>query len=193
MNETVEPEFSTRPLTAVIEARQRGDVDALIAALSDTDQNVRRVSANGLLSLGSPKAIEPLLRLARDSADEVLRLLAIKAIGAAGGGGQEPELVAIALGPNSLDVRVTAIAVLVDLGDPRSVALLAGLIDSDELSGRPPRVPHARSSLRWALDRLVEVKGVEAIPSIERGLRRLDFRDRRYARRALRRLQKGAS
>jgi hypothetical protein len=39
--------YSERQLTAVIEARERGDVDFLVARLSDTNHNVRRLAAFG--------------------------------------------------------------------------------------------------------------------------------------------------
>jgi HEAT repeat protein len=180
--------LSQRPLTALLHARERGDVDALIAALSDTDREVRLLAANQLRRLGSPRAVQPLLRLARDSSDQGLRILALKAVGAAGDGTAASALAEIAQADNPVDVRVTAIAAVIDLRDQRAAQLLADLVGSAEL-GRSGRPPHARSSLRWALDRLVELDATETVPAIERALPNLRFLDRHHAHRAIRRLR----
>lgn len=181
--------YSARRLTAVIEARERGDVDFLVATLSDTDHTVRRLAADALVRLAPPEALEPLLRLARDSNDLVLRLVAIKGIAAIGDPRAASTLAEIATDENSLDVRVNSIQALIDLHDGRVPRLLADLVASDQLGRAGPRPAFARSRLRWALDQLVSLRATEAIPTIEQALPGLRHRDRRYARRALRRLQ----
>jgi HEAT repeat protein len=181
--------YSERPLTAVIEARERRDVDFLVARLSDTNPNVRRLAADALKQLGSPEALEPLLRLARDSNDRLLRLVAINGIAAIGDPAAASTLVEIAT-ENSLDVRVNAIQALIDLDDDRAPGLLADLVvASYELGRLGPRPAFSGSRLRWALDQLVSLRATEEIPKIEQALPRLGFRDRRYARRALKRLR----
>lgn len=181
--------YSERPLTAVIEARERRDVDFLVARLSDTDHNVRRLAADALRQLGSPEALEPLLRLARDSNDRLLRLVAINGIAAIGDPAAASTLVEIA-SENSLDLRANAIQALIDLDDDRAPELLADLVAASYELGRvSPRRAFARSRLRWALDQLVSLRATEEIPKIEQALPGLRFRDRRYARRALKRLR----
>lgn len=181
--------YSNRPLTAVLQARDSHDVETLCAALSDTDPKVRRLAVHSLLKLGSPKAVDPLMRLARDSSDLQLRLLAINAVAAAGGAGRTSDLVQLAKSPNPLDVRVNAISALIDLRIPQAERLLAELVESDELTRNSGRFQFRRARLRWALSKLVELEAVDAIPSIERVLPLLDFRDRLRGRRAIRKLQ----
>jgi HEAT repeat protein len=181
--------YSERPLTAVIEARERGDVDFLIARLADTNHEVRGLAAYALQQLESPKALEPLLRLARDSNDRLLRLTAINGVAAIGDPAAASTLVEIA-SENSLDVRVNAVQALIELGDDRAPGLLADLVSASyELASFGPRPAFPRARLRWALDQLVSLRATEQIPSIEQALPALRFRDRRYARRALKRLR----
>lgn len=173
----------------MLQARDSHDVETLCAALSDTDPKVRRLAVHSLLKLGSPKAVDPLMRLARDSSDLQLRLLAINAVAAAGGAGRTSDLVQLAKSPNPLDVRVNAISALIDLRIPQAERLLAELVESDELTRNSGRFQFQRARLRWALSKLVELEAVDAIPSIERVLPLLDFRDRLRGRRAIRKLQ----
>ncbi len=171
--------YSERPLTAVIEAQERGDVDFLIARLSDTDHNVRRLAAQALTRIASPKALEPLLRLARDSTDRILRLIAINGVAAIGDPTAASTLAEIAT-ENSLDLRANAIQALIDLDDDRAPGLLADLVAASyELGKLGPRPAFARSRLRWALDQLVSLGAKDEIPKIEQALPGLGFRDRR--------------
>jgi HEAT repeat protein len=181
--------YSSRSVAAVLQARDSQDVETLCEALSDTDPSVRRLAADSLRRLGSPRAVDPLMRIARDSSDLLLRLVAINAVAAAGGGGRADELAEIAGPPNPLDVRVGAISALIDLGEPQARVLLAELVESDELTRKSGRIHFRRARLRWALTQLVELEAIDAIPSIKRALPHLDFRDRLRGRRAIRKLQ----
>lgn len=182
--------YSERPITAVLQARDRGDVESVIAALTDTNPEVRLIAADSLGRLRSASALEPLLRVARHSSDEMLRRAAIVAAGSVGGESAAETLVEIAGGDNPVSVRVAAISALVNLREERSKQLLAALVGSDDLTGTLPRPRYARSYLQWALRQLVKLRATETIPVIEQVLPRLGFVDRRHARRAIRRLRR---
>jgi HEAT repeat protein len=180
---------SASPLAAVIDARERGDVDAIIEALADTDREVRWVAANSLRSLKSPKAVEALLRLARDSRDESLRILALKALGATGDPRVASALLDIASEEVPFGVRVTAISALADLKVERAIPLLSAIVADERLARAAGSRLNARSSVRWAIRRLVELNAVDAVPVLERALAHLGLRERRHARRAIRLLR----
>jgi HEAT repeat protein len=100
---------ATGEITALVEARERGDVAYLVEHLADTNQEIRWIAANSLRKLGSAEAVEPLLRIAENAADESFRVLALKAVGEAGDTSACPRLRALADGDAPIGVRVTGL------------------------------------------------------------------------------------
>jgi HEAT repeat protein len=175
-------------IETVREARERGDVKTVVAALTSTDQEVRWVAANSLRKLGSPEAAGALLRVARDSKDDRLRTLSLKALAAIGDSSMSETLVDIATDENQFEVRLTAISALADLGDRRATGLLAAVVGDVDLPAKAGRL-RARSATRWAIQRLVDLDAVDAVPALDASLQHLAFRERRHAQRALRELR----
>jgi HEAT repeat protein len=134
----------------VYEARKRGDVDTLIAVLSDDPRN-RAWAARYLGDLGDPRAIAPLIRLlavrdfqARAHAaralaklgateavpallecvdegpEDVMRAWAIDSLGRIGSYDATPKLIELLHDP-SAGLRLTAAAALGRIGDPRGL------------------------------------------------------------------------
>ena len=180
-----------RPLSAVLAARERHDIQFLIQALSDPNKEVRHLAVHSLKLIGVPQAVGPLLRMAQEPGDRAQRVIALQAIGTANGREVASDLVEIGSEGTPLYVRVTAISVLVDFGDERAVPLLIALVGSPKL---PRELANdrffGRDSLRGALKLLVEAKAVEAIPTLEQTLPGLRFRYRLLVRRALKQLKR---
>jgi HEAT repeat protein len=94
----------------------------LLAALDDTDSNVRRSVANALGELGEPSALSPLANHARDEAAEV-RAAVLRALGRLHDARALPILVQ-ALSDSDDGVHLAALAALGDTNSPAAVAPL---------------------------------------------------------------------
>lgn len=153
-------------ITEVADARQRRDVGYLIERLADPNQEVRWVAANSLRTLGvdAAPAVDALLRIAENAADEPFLILALKALGEAGQESAVPRLRTIAAGDEPLTVRATAMRALVRLHDRAVVPLLLDLARGTK--------GVSASARRWAARRLVDLKATEAIPGLESASRR---------------------
>lgn len=173
-------------LGELLAARDRGDVGAVIEALSSTDRDVRRVAARSLRLLKPREALDPLIRLAKHASDEDLQILALKALAAIGDPACAPALAEIATNIRRFSVQVTAISALADLGDERAAQLLVGLVGDEDLRSRAGSELNTRSTVRWAVDRLADLGALEAVPVLRQAIPRLGMRERRRARRAIR-------
>ena len=105
-----------------------GAVDALIAALKDSDAGVRRAAAHALADLNSRRAA-PALADAMKGADPELRATIVSALGELGDSSVAPAL-RDALKDESASVRARAASALGEIGDRGSVdALIAAVKD----------------------------------------------------------------
>ena len=114
-------------ITAVIDARERGDVAFLVERLADPNHEVRWVAANSLRKLGAAEAVEPLLRIAENPSDESFRVLALKAVGESA----IPRLLEIAAADEPEAVRTTAVDALVRLDARGAVPALVVLVRAE--------------------------------------------------------------
>lgn len=164
--------------TDAVEARKRGDLQTLLALLTDTNPLTRSAAAQALGILGDPAAVEPLVRTLQAS-DDGLRVSTAKALAKIGEPAAIPALLETAKDDPASGVRVTAVDALATLGDPRGVEMLARLaLDPSPLlatserwfSPRPifgSRRNEVRQTRRWALKRLVNLHAVGALPALE--------------------------
>ncbi len=106
-------------------------VYALLAAVGDTDANVRRATAQALGELRNKRAVRPLLAAMVDDDDGEVRVAAAQALGALGDKRASEPLMSV-LGNPAEDPRVRGMAAeaLADLGDRRAVpSLIVALSD----------------------------------------------------------------
>jgi len=175
-------------VTDAVEARKRGDLQALFDLLTDTDPLTRSAAAQGLGALGDPEAVTPLLRCLQASGDG-LRVSAVKALAQIGEPSVIPTLLDVAENDEASGVRVTAVDALASLGDARGVEMLTRLaldplplietslrwfrIETSVGLYRPPlailssRRKEVHQTRRWALKRLRELHAVAALPALE--------------------------
>jgi len=116
------PQAKARATRALGQARSQLAVDELVAALHDTDRDVRREAARALGVIADPRAIEPLLAALEDESADVAEE-AVEAVGRL-----EPELALPALLPllshPREPIRKAAAKALADLGRPEAIAPL---------------------------------------------------------------------
>ena len=177
------------------EAKSRGDADYLTAGLIDTNPLVRRYSARALGDLRATSAVQPLLRCATQSGDEVLQAIALRALELIGDATVVPALYEFACEERPFGVKTSAMRALCSLGDRRAIELLARLMVDPDLVDHFASVPSSRPSIsagsakKWISDQLVVFRGIEAIPLLESSLSVVSFGDRRRIRGLLRRLK----
>jgi hypothetical protein len=104
-------------------------VDPLIAALNDSDMNVRKAAGKALIEIGTP-AVEPLIAVLVHSDWEVRRS-AVEALGQIGDARAVEPLIA-ALKDRKEDVCKTAGKALVEIGTPAVEPLITALEDNDK-------------------------------------------------------------
>jgi HEAT repeat protein len=92
---------------------------ALIKALGDWSENVRRAAAEALGAIGDPQAVPPLIQALGDWSENVRRAAA-EALGKLGDRQAVPALIK-ALGDSDWVVRCNAAEALGKLGDPQAV------------------------------------------------------------------------
>lgn len=181
---------------SVREARERGDVEYLIAALSDTDTWVRGSAARSLGVLGHPAAVAPLIRLLRAS-DDGLRVNALRALRRIGDARAAPAVYEVAASSSTpLGVRFSAMLTLAGLGDRRAVGLLVSVLTEPNLDGQlaiPASATLPRTSVKVvkkkAARELVALGATEAIPALADALPRLSWRERLRVSSTIRRLR----
>jgi HEAT repeat protein len=105
-------------------------VGALSAALGSKDAGRRRQAAETLALLRAPGAVEPLLRALRDH-DPAVQAAAVKALVSAGTAALDG--LTQMLSHHDPTVRRLAAAALGEIGDPRSVGALAGVIEQNRI------------------------------------------------------------
>jgi HEAT repeat protein len=193
-----------------VEARKRGDLQALLDLLADTDLMTRWAAAQQLGRLGNPAAVAPLVR-ALQANDDGLRVSAAKSLAMIGDHAALPALIEAATNDPASGVRVTAVDALAVLGDPRGVELLVSLaldpapaiIATSTRYQRPAeggrlfarfistRDNEIAQTRRWALKRLRELRATEALPRLEAAPRPRPVRTRLALWRTLRALRSG--
>ncbi len=146
------------PVIAARNARDRGDVDSLVALLADTDQLARWAAAQNLGDLGDPRAVGPLIRCLQ-AADPGLQISALKALARIGDPTVTEEVFDVASGDAPFGVRAEAAATLGSLGDARAAKLIGAML-------REPDNPYPRGTRKWATKLLVELNGTDAIADL---------------------------
>jgi HEAT repeat protein len=146
------------PVVAASELRRKGDVDALLALLTDTNIVNRRTAAHNLGEMRSARAVEPLIRCLL-AGDEVLRLSALNALAKIGDSRSAQDIFAVATTDESARVRGVAVSALVDVGDPRAAELMVQMLDKGN--------GYSRAARKWASRGLVALGATEAIPALE--------------------------
>ncbi len=147
--------------------RARGTLDSWLKFKDDSNPKIREAVVNGLVQLGDPRAVEPLLQRLAD-ADAGVRWTAADALGRLGDP-RAVEPLLQRLGDKDEYVRWTAADALGRLGGARAVEpLLQRLADADK---------NVRRAAADALARLGDARAVESL------LQRLGDKDE-YVRRA---------
>jgi HEAT repeat protein len=167
--------------TAAREAKAQGDVEALLTMLADTDRVVRLAA---VANLGDPQfkeAIPSLLRCLA-SADDNLRAGALNALADIGDRQSVGQMLDVAATDSAFGVRLTAMSALAKLGDHRVVPMIRETLKT------PEKWPHW--TRRWAAERLVALRAVEAIPDLQAARRRAGLFGRLRIRRAIRELDR---
>jgi len=103
-------------------------VEPLIAALKDSNKNVRKGAASVLGKIGDTRALEPLIAALTDN-DKFVRQSAVEALGKMGAAGVEPLIAA--LKDSDGNVRQSAVEALGKMGAAGVEPLIAALKDSD--------------------------------------------------------------
>jgi HEAT repeat protein len=171
--------------TAAREARDRGDVEALIAMLGETDRT-RRLAA--VANLGDPQFLRASLPLLRclQAADENLRIGALRALAEIGDSSTAGEIAGAAAEDDSLAVRVAAMEALATMRDQRAVLLIQSALSQ-------PQPKWRQWFRRWAAKKLVELDATEAIPDLEAARRGASPITRWRLRVAVRQLQRASA
>jgi HEAT repeat protein len=164
------------------DARERGDVDSLLALLTSTDVAARETAIYNLGKLGDSTASEPLKRFL-NSNDQGVRILVLRALARIGDRSVIPDVYESAVEDASFLVRVTAMKTLATLGDRRAVELLGSALNEEG-------VPDPRWFRNWASKVLIELGGVGAIPNLEAALRDAGPIGRLRLKRAIRTLKR---
>jgi hypothetical protein len=152
------------------------------------------MAAKGLGELKADESYESLLRCARDAADETLRAMCLTSLSELGNPRALEPVWTIATGPTPFAVRTSAMTALVRLGDRRGIELLAAIVTDADLAATYA-VPSTRPQIkvaaakRWAARRILHLRGVEAIPTLEDALPNARGRDRLRIHLLLRRLR----
>ena len=160
-----------RAVGKIRRARRDGDLEAVILGLQHGDIVSRRVAARSLGLMGDNRAREPLQRVL-ESHDELLQATALKALGRLGDVEAIPAIAEIANTRAAFAVRTNAIEALLILGDRRGIRLLTEIATTNSfdstwnVAGKMPAVSE-RPGRTWALKKLLEHRGVEAIASLE--------------------------
>jgi HEAT repeat protein len=152
--------YSARVWLAADDARKRGDIEFLLALLSDTDRASRRTAVSKLGQMGDRRAVKPLIRSLL-SADVQTQIGAIKSLARIGDPAAVPDLHEVATGSDPFAVRIEAARALGLLGDSRGAELICSMIWDDHN-------PYGRRYRRWAAKRLVELDATDAIGDLER-------------------------
>jgi HEAT repeat protein len=162
-------------------ARERGDVDALIAMLESTDPTSRRSAVANLADPRFGSAVDPLTRMLQ-AKDEHVRIGALKALAEIGDKSVTSAVHELAVSDPSFGVRMTAMSTLGSLGDRRAVTLIGSAIGQ-------PDVTWPRWYRSWAAKRLTELGGTEAFADLEAARRGAGPIGRWRLRRAIRALK----
>ena len=159
------------PVLIVADAAERGDVDVLVAALSDPEG--RGGAALALGDMRARRAVPQLIQNLRVH-DDLDRNAAVMALGKIGDPAAIPRLRELADADAAAVVRITAINALAMLGESRAREQLGQLAvdpgpvwrSADRyfatLSGITPG--HYRFTRRWAARRIRELGAIEALP-----------------------------
>ena len=123
-------------------ARERGDVEALIAMLGSTDPTSRRSAVANLADPRFGSAVDPLARMLQ-AKDEHVRIGVLKTLVEIGDKSVTSAVYEMAVGDASFGVRVTAMSTLGSLGDRRAIALIGTTL-------RQPDLPWPRWYRSWA-------------------------------------------
>jgi len=184
-------------LIGVRAAKRDRNVPYLLDSLIDTNQLVRWFSARALGDLRIEEAVGPLLRGALQSPDEIFQSTCLRALEKIGDRSVVPELYQLASEERPFGVKTSALRTLAALGDRRAILLMAEIIVDPDLLGTysmPTSVPRIAigPAKRWTAKQIVAFRGVEAIPILETGSRRLGLRDRLRVSRLLQTLRRMA-
>lgn len=174
-------DYSPRVWIAADEARKRGDIDFLLALLTDTDRASRRTAVSKLGQLRDRRAVNPLIRCLR-SADPQTQIGAIKSLAKIGDATAVPDLHDVASGSERFGVRIEAALALGLLGDPRGAELISSMMWDE-------RNPYGRRYRSWAAKRLVDLRAAGAVPDLERAKNGAGVIGRWNLRRAIRTLR----
>jgi HEAT repeat protein len=142
-----DPDAHTRVMAAgaLREVEGRHRIDVLVAALADSEPDVRATVAYTLETIRSREAVPALLGALRREADPDVAKAMIQALGASKDPRATDGLMRV-LGDSAPPVREAAARELGELGDERAVtALIAATRDSDH---------EVRLTAVWALDAL---------------------------------------
>lgn len=116
---------------AVTKSGDLGEIERLIAALSDSNASIRQSAVEALGRIGDSRAVEPLLSMLSDS-NESIRQAAVEALGQIGDPRAVEPLIGILSEPNE-SIRQTAIIALGRIGDPLAARpLIAFLSDPND-------------------------------------------------------------
>lgn len=112
---------------------------ALVAALSDTDTEVRLTAIRALGALGSKEAVQPLIEIIRDSKRSGIsyevRKAAVEALGLIADPLAVPPLIGAINSKDPAELRRLIVAALGKIQDPRAVeALVAALSDTEAVA-----------------------------------------------------------
>lgn len=123
------PQAKARATRALGQARNPLAVDELIAALSDSDRDVRREAARALGLIADPRAVEPLLAAIEDESADVAEE-AVEAVGRLAPEVGLPALLPLLNHPREA-VRKAAAKALAELGRPEAIAPLQSRLSEE--------------------------------------------------------------
>jgi hypothetical protein len=160
--------------------RKQNDVDGLLELLPGSDRFARYGAAWHLSELGVAQAVDPLMRCLGDS-DDLVRMSFLKALGRLGDPRASNAVFHVAINDREFGVRCSAAEALVELHDPRSVEAFQLLLDEFT---RNPRLATGSSNrfIKWACERLIELKGSQALPQLIQATTSAGIRDGRRLR-----------
>lgn len=138
-----DPNVQSAAGTALVDVgdiSDRGDVECLLAALNDRNRDVREIAAVAFHQVRDPRAVEPLIRVLKDSKQYwFLRWRVAATLGEIGDPRAVDALIAVLIGKDQdedteADVRRHAAWALSEIGDPRAIEpLIAALKDEHAL------------------------------------------------------------
>ncbi len=160
LNDSDNSLFRALAASALARIGNRQGVEFLIAALNDSDSDVRQYAALALARIGNPQGVEFLIAALNDSDCDITQQAALAL--ARIGNPQGVEFLIAALNDSDCDITQQAALALAEIGNPQGVEILiAALSDSDSDVRRNAAETLGKIGNRAILEKLIQLPEID--------------------------------